>query len=189
MVLSPDTIYAEALSMCLTADDGIEVVGLALEPESLAAGLAALSPAVLLCDQRATGPALTSVLQKARTPKRALKVVLIAGTGEVTSAERAAYDDVVPPRSSLDRVVAAVREVAWYQGDPAPAPAAPTADLSGRELEVLRLLADGVSTHVMATRLHLSEHTIRNHVRRLTAKLGVSSRLEAVTEGRRLGIV
>ena len=61
--------------------------------------------------------------------------------------------------------------------------------LSDRELEVLRLLAEGVGTHAIASRLHLSHHTVRNHVRRITAKLQVSSRGQAVSEGHRLGLL
>lgn len=60
---------------------------------------------------------------------------------------------------------------------PSPAPS-PT--LTPRELEVLRLLADGVGTKDMAERLSLSVATVRNHIERILAKLGVHSRLEAV---------
>lgn len=63
------------------------------------------------------------------------------------------------------------------QATPSPAPS-PT--LTPRELEVLRLLADGVGTKEMAERLSLSIATVRNHIERILAKLGVHSRLEAV---------
>ena len=65
---------------------------------------------------------------------------------------------------------------------PAPggAPGSPGASLSRRELEVLRLMAEGASTAAVAERLHVSPATIRNHVQNILAKLGVHSRLEAV---------
>ena len=56
----------------------------------------------------------------------------------------------------------------------------PTAVLSRRELEVLRLLAIGLNTRDAAERLHVSPATVRNHVQNLFAKLDVHSRLEAV---------
>ena len=56
----------------------------------------------------------------------------------------------------------------------------PTAVLSRREVEVLRLLALGLNTKTAAERLHVSPATVRNHVQNLFAKLGVHSRLEAV---------
>ena len=55
-----------------------------------------------------------------------------------------------------------------------------TVALSRRELEVLRLLAAGLSTRTLAERLHVSPATVRNHVQNLFAKLDVHSRLEAV---------
>lgn len=62
-------------------------------------------------------------------------------------------------------------------------------DLSDRELEVLRLLADGRTTREIATDLHLSVNTIRNHVARLLNKLGAHSRLDAVRIGVERGLV
>jgi DNA-binding NarL/FixJ family response regulator len=53
-------------------------------------------------------------------------------------------------------------------------------DLTRRELEILRLLTEGVSTAEAAQRLHVSQSTVRNHVQNLLSKLGVHSRLEAV---------
>ena len=52
--------------------------------------------------------------------------------------------------------------------------------LTRRELDVLRLLREGLDTKAAAARLHVSGATIRNHVQHLCAKLGVHSRLEAV---------
>jgi PAS domain S-box-containing protein len=52
--------------------------------------------------------------------------------------------------------------------------------LTPRELEVLRLIADGANTRLVATRLAVSPATVRNHVQSLLGKLGVHSRLEAV---------
>ena len=63
---------------------------------------------------------------------------------------------------------------------PGGVPGSPGASLSRRELEVLRLMADGLSTTAAAERLHVSRATIRNHVQSILTKLGVHSRLEAV---------
>lgn len=60
---------------------------------------------------------------------------------------------------------------------------APGPSLTTREIEVLRLLADGLGTLDLARKLGLSEATVRNHIQRLLAKLGVHSRLEAVLYG------
>lgn len=52
--------------------------------------------------------------------------------------------------------------------------------LSRREEEVLHLLAEGLTNRELANVLHLSEHTVKNHIFRIFNKLGVSSRIEAV---------
>jgi DNA-binding CsgD family transcriptional regulator len=63
----------------------------------------------------------------------------------------------------------------------APARAEPTGDvLTRRELEILRMIATGVSTKATADKLHVSPATVRNHVQNILGKLGAHSRLEAV---------
>jgi NarL family two-component system response regulator YdfI len=61
--------------------------------------------------------------------------------------------------------------------------------LSGRELEVLDLLAEGLSNKLIAHRLNISEHTVKTHVASIFAKLGASSRTEAVSQAIRRGLV
>jgi PAS domain S-box-containing protein len=63
----------------------------------------------------------------------------------------------------------------------APAPAEASGEaLTRRELEILRLIATGVATKVVADKLHVSPATVRNHVQNILGKLGAHSRLEAV---------
>ncbi len=61
--------------------------------------------------------------------------------------------------------------------------------LTRREVEILRLMAAGADTKVMAERLHVSPATIRNHAQNIFAKLKVHSRLEAVAWANRHGLV
>ena len=56
-------------------------------------------------------------------------------------------------------------------------------DLTGREREVLALLANGLRDRQIATRLGVSENTVRTHARHLLVKLGASSRAHAVAIG------
>ena len=60
----------------------------------------------------------------------------------------------------------------------------PPPHLTPRQVEVLRLLEQGLSTKQIAAELHLSPETVRNHIRRLFQALGVNSRLEAVAAAR-----
>jgi DNA-binding CsgD family transcriptional regulator len=61
--------------------------------------------------------------------------------------------------------------------------------LTPRQLDVLRLLAAGLSTEAIASRLGVAVETARNHIRALLRRLEVHSRLEAVVEARRRGLL
>jgi DNA-binding NarL/FixJ family response regulator len=61
--------------------------------------------------------------------------------------------------------------------------------LTERELELLDLLAEGISNKLIAHRLSISEHTVKTHVASIFQKLGVSSRTEAVSQAIRRGLV
>ncbi len=63
------------------------------------------------------------------------------------------------------------------------------ATLTPREHEVLDLMSEGLGTAAMAERLHVRPNTIRNHVRAVLGKLGASTRLEAVTQARRMDLI
>ena len=82
--------------------------------------------------------------------------------------------------------------------DPALAGAAPTAralptgpvpELTQRELQVLRLLAEGLPNKTIAARLDISDHTVKFHVNSILGKLSAQSRTEAVTRATRLGLI
>ncbi len=62
-------------------------------------------------------------------------------------------------------------------------------ELSPRELAVLRLVAEGLPNKTIATRLGISEHTVKFHINAILGKLGVSSRTEAVVRATRLGLI
>jgi len=61
--------------------------------------------------------------------------------------------------------------------------------LSDRELEVLQLLAEGLTNKEIAIRLYLSLHTVKVHARNIYNKLGVSNRAQAGARARALGIL
>jgi two-component system, NarL family, nitrate/nitrite response regulator NarL len=61
--------------------------------------------------------------------------------------------------------------------------------LTPRELEVLRLLSEGLSNKLIAARLGVSEHTAKFHLNAILGKLGAQSRTEAIVQAARLGLV
>jgi two-component system, NarL family, response regulator YdfI len=62
-------------------------------------------------------------------------------------------------------------------------------ELTPREIEVLRLMAEGFGNKQIAARLGISDHTVKFHISSILAKLSVSSRTEAVTQGIRMGLI
>lgn len=73
------------------------------------------------------------------------------------------------------------------EADPGAKP--PATPLSPRELEVLRLMADGASNKIIAHKLGISDHTVKFHVTSILSKLNAGTRTEAVTLGVRQGLV
>lgn len=76
----------------------------------------------------------------------------------------------------------------WAVVSPSPRPASP-GELTAREVDVLRLLAEGASNKIIAHRLGISDHTAKFHVGSILSKLNAGSRTEAVTLGVRMGLV
>src|SRR5262249_40935332 len=73
--------------------------------------------------------------------------------------------------------------------EPALAPDAPSEPLKARELAVLRFLSTNLTAAEIGDELFLSVHTVKTHMRKLYAKLGVHTRTEAVQHGRALGLL
>jgi NarL family two-component system response regulator YdfI len=65
----------------------------------------------------------------------------------------------------------------------------PAEELTDRELEVLKLLAEGIGNRAIAARLGISEHTVKFHISSILGKLSASNRTEAVAHGIRQGLI
>ncbi len=74
-------------------------------------------------------------------------------------------------------------------GPIAPAPPAAASELSEREIEVLRLIADGLSNKEIAEKLFIAEGTAKNHVSNILSKLEARDRAQAVARAKELGLV
>ncbi len=83
--------------------------------------------------------------------------------------------------------VRVIRQLVESQAVPTPAPAV-LDDLTDRELEVLRLLAEGLSNSELAERLSLGESTVKTHISNLLTKLGLRDRVQAVVFAFQQGI-
>jgi DNA-binding CsgD family transcriptional regulator len=68
-------------------------------------------------------------------------------------------------------------------------PAAPAHRLTGREIELLGVLGDGLGNDQIARTLNISRRTVEFHLTRIFRKLGVASRMEAIVRAQRIGVI
>jgi PAS domain S-box-containing protein len=100
--------------------------------------------------------------------------------------ERIAVEISSAPLRKGDRIIGVFGLVTQHQTACSPVA---RARLTPRQVQVVRLLADGRSTLQIAAELHLAVETVRNHVRGALRRLGAHSRLEAIAVARRDGIL
>lgn len=125
-------------------------------------------------------------------------VALGDGTAEwAAEAVRAGVRGALPRDASEQEILAAIEAAAagLVVVLPAavelivrPVPAA-SQPLTPREIEVLRMIAEGLPNKTIAWQLKISEHTVKFHIASIFSKLGASSRTEAVTTGLRQGLI
>jgi two-component system nitrate/nitrite response regulator NarL len=99
---------------------------------------------------------------------------------ELVAALQAVASGLIVLDPAMTSAVLAVRE---------PLPELLVEELTPRELEVLQLLAEGLSNKAIGRRLEISEHTVKFHVNAILGKLGAQSRTEAVVRATRLGLI
>lgn len=188
---------------CLVADDhpavleavseylegaGIRVAGRARDGEEALAKIEALRPAIALVDLRMPK---VSGIEIARRAGADTAVVLYTGYGDraqLSEALDAGARGFVLKEAPMDDLVRAITAVAGgdvyvdpvLAGAVAGALAAPAGELTQREREVLRLLAEGLSNEEIGKRLFISPETVRTHVRKAMEKLGAGTRTQAV---------
>jgi NarL family two-component system response regulator YdfI len=191
----------------LLAARGAQVVGSIAAIETLADLLSEAAPDVVLVDS--SGEPIESTLESVAASGLTLDVPLVIvgdGISAAASAEalRAGIRAALPTDISPEQLVAALEAAASgllvlhpshaADGLPAaPTPAAAfdelTESLTRREVEVLQMLAGGLSNKEIAARLNISDHTVKFHVASILGKLSAASRTEAVSIGIRRGLV
>lgn len=179
-VVGASALLDDAVHLAEKALPNVTVLGIDQSEEIVAIEtvrrLRALVPstAVILLADSADGPLLAKALEAGcsslMTKGRSITDLLV-------TIKAAAKGDFTFPLGMLDNVMNRQKEISSGS------------DLTRRETEVLHLLAAGESTTAISNRLTLSSHTVRNHIRGVLTKLCVHSRLEAVLEAQRLGLL
>ncbi len=172
------------------ADDGAQAVDLAR----------ALRPDVILMDlrmPRMDGVTAIKELIRLGIPARVLVLTTYDTDRDVLPAIEAGATGYLLKDTGRDELVHAIRTAARGEAVLSPSVAtrllgqvrAPVDALSARELEVLRIVADGATNREAAVRLFISEATVKSHMLHIYLKLGVNDRAAAVAEAFRRGLL
>ncbi|WP_043626365.1 response regulator [Nonomuraea candida] len=211
LIVDDQMLVRTGLAALIRATPALEVAGEAADGETAVAMAAAVRPDVVLMDVRMPGldgiTATERILSAGAGPPPKVAILTTYDLDEyVYTALRAGASGFLLKETPPQQLLAAVQVIA--AGDMLFAPtvtrrlieayatrpgraASPAAlsTLTGRELQVLRLVARALSNADIAAQLSLSEATIKTHLHRLMSKLGLCSRAQAIVYAYESGLV
>jgi len=210
VVLADDhPVYRGGLQLLLDTVDGIEVVGSAATGAEAVALCADLLPDVVVMDlnmPEMDGVTATRTIRSAQPSVAVLVLTMHDDDDSVFTAMQAGARGYLlkgADQVEIERAIHAVaqggvifgpalaeRIAAYFAGLRQQPTGTPDSfpELTGRELEVLALVASGRNNHAIAAELVLSEKTVRNHVSNIFMKLQVADRAEAIVRARDAGL-
>lgn len=202
MICDDHALFRRGLIMVLEAEDDIEIVGEAEDGRDAVERVADIVPDVVLMDVRMPeidGIEATRMIADRAPSAKILMLTVSDEESDLYEAIKAGATGYLLKEISIEEVASAVRAVVSGQSLISPSMASkllteftnlakradertsvPTPRLTERELEVLRLVAQGMSNREIAGELYISENTVKNHVRNILEKLHLHTRMEAV---------
>lgn len=202
LLVDDHELIRKGLRHAFERDRTFEVVGEAASAAEAIRQAGALQPDVVIMDLRlaenSSGLEATRTLRKTSATMGIVILTMYAGDDQLFGALEAGASAFVPKTSPADEVVAAARHAAsapsaFTAADLAEAmkrrlaPQGP--QLSPRESQVLRLLAEGMSVAGIARQLFVSESTAKTHISKLYEKLGSANRAQALMTALKLGLL
>ena len=203
LIVEDHQIVADGLTALLNGQKDMTVVGNAASVAESAATAAELLPDIVLLDFRlndGTGADAAAAIR--RVAPNAKHIFLTREDSDVArfAALESGASGFIHKSRAASEVVDAIRKVAGGGTLITPSAIATLINrrrqmdsqresLTAREKEVLRLMAEGVSSRDIATKLGISYATVRTHIRSLDAKLGVHSKVQAIVKARELALI
>lgn len=201
LLVDDHPVVRSGLRAVLDADGTVEVVGEAGSGEEAIAQATRLRPDVVLCDLRlGDGPDGIRTTAALRALDHSPAVIILTTfdrDAEILAAIEAGAYGYLLKGVAPETIVQGIRAVAAGETFLTPDVAArvvhgvrnPPPSLTGRESEVLRLVADGATNRDVSRALVVSEATVKTHVENILDKLEVDSRSRAVHRARELGLI
>jgi DNA-binding NarL/FixJ family response regulator len=210
LIVEDHPLLASAIARVLESEDGITVCGIARRGDEAAIVAAREKPAVVLmsfhlpdmagpiaaAEIQSAAPATAIVFHSADDSEASLLDAIDAGATAyltktatadqmIEAVRRSGVGEVLIPVALFVKAVERQRRLATETAMRAKL----AAKFTRRELDVLRLLAEGHDTETLAEHLAIAPHTVEWHIRHLIEKLGVHSKLQAVIAAARLGLI
>jgi DNA-binding NarL/FixJ family response regulator len=200
LIIASDPLTRAGLATLLADQAGCSVSGQVSEDADLEVALDVYRPDVVLWDLGWTpAPALERLADLAQAAPPV--VALLPDEAPAAEAWAAGARGLLPRNVSPEGLAAALAAVVQglvaldpeladaLQPSPDLSPAPLAEELTPRELEVLQLLAEGLSNRAIAYQLDISDHTVKFHVNAIMGKLDAQSRTEAAIRAARLGLI
>src|SRR3989442_9651813 len=202
LIVDDHALFRRGLQMVLRQEQDLEVVGEASDGHEAVEKATELMPDVILMDGRMPPRSGIEATQQIKDLLPHVKILMLTIPDEeadLYEAIKAGASGYLLKEISIDEVADAIRSVSAGQSRLSPSMAAkllaefaamskraaetrqlPAPRLTEREMEVLRLVAQGLNNRDIAGKLFISENTVKNHIRNILEKLHLHSRMEAV---------
>jgi DNA-binding NarL/FixJ family response regulator len=206
LIADDQTLFRNGLARLLDEDPRVEVIGQAVDGRDVVKQAAKFKPDVILMDLKMPNVDGIEATRQIVEADPAVKVVMLTTfetDSQVIQALKAGASGYVLKDSTAQAIVSSI--VAVMSGERVMAGAVANRvlemltgtttpkefydGLTSREIEILKLLANGMANKQIAYRLKISEKTVRNHVSNTYEKLGIYDRSQAVLYAVRKGLV
>lgn len=182
LVVGKDPIVTRTISKLLELDEGIDVLGEA--PSVGTAPISDLRPDVVILDEAGQSVETAQAREYiAQVSPRSTVCVLDALRDLTVSEVLDTVRHLAPPPTAQNSRHVHLRVVSTPEERDA------LASLSERELQVVRLVAEGLSNKEISSRLTLSDKTVKNHISHILAKMGLTARTQVAVYAIRAGFV
>lgn len=198
-------IVREGVAMLIASEPGIELVGEASDGQLLLNLLETTDVDVVLLDVRMPGLSGLDVLSEMQGDEHAARIIILSMHDDPSYVKRAielGASGYLLKSVGKEELLRALDVVAgggsYIQGEITapliarmvdPSSSGSVSNLNSRDVEVLRMLADGLDNRDLAERMDVSQATVKAHLRSIYAQLEVKRRSEAVAVALRLGII